>query len=112
VKAIPPGTNNSAAYFNIENHSDEDIAITQVSSDGARITEFHQHVMEQGLMKMNKLDSLNIPANSRVELKPGHYHLMLIQLKQPIRPGDKIKITLGLSSGESFTITATVKANQ
>ena len=52
VKVTPPGITNSAGYFHIMNHSDEDIKLVAVESNISKRTEIHQHTMNNGLMKM------------------------------------------------------------
>jgi copper(I)-binding protein len=51
--------------------------------------------MEGGVMRMRQLaDGLEIPAGGEVTLKPGSYHVMLMDLKQPLKAGDKVPLTL------------------
>ena len=60
-------------------------------------------------MTMREVDSIELPAGKMVELKPGGYHIMLIDLVKPLKVGDKIKITLEFEKAGTKTVTAEVK---
>jgi copper(I)-binding protein len=62
------------------------------------------------MMAMRKIDSLEIPAGGSVELKPGGYHLMLIDLTRELKAGDKIDITLKFEKAGDVKVTAEVRA--
>jgi copper(I)-binding protein len=106
VKTTPPGISNSAAYFHIMNHSEKDIRLTGAESDAADIVEIHEHTMANGVMKMQKVESIMIPAGSSVEFKPGGYHIMLIGVTNKINTGDKVDIKLTFSNGTIKKIRA------
>jgi hypothetical protein len=61
------------------------------------------------MMGMRQIDSLEIPAGGSVELKPGSYHIMLLELVAPLKAGDKIDITLSFEKSGDITVTADVK---
>jgi copper(I)-binding protein len=65
-----------------------------VSSPIARVAELHQMKMEGDIMRMRRVNTLELPAGRPVELKPGGYHLMLMDLKQPVTPGSTVPLTL------------------
>ncbi len=106
IKTTPPGITNSAAYFSIMNHSEKDMSLVGVASDRAKIVEIHEHVMANGAMKMQKVESLKIPAKTTVNFEPGSYHVMFIGVNQEIKQGDKINITLTFDNGTEKTITS------
>jgi hypothetical protein len=56
--------------------------------------EIHEMTMEKDVMRMREVKGVDVPAKKSVELKPGGYHLMLIELKAPLKPGDKVPVTL------------------
>lgn len=64
------------------------------SSPVAAITEVHEMKMDGTVMKMRAIPRLDLPAGQPVRLAPGGYHVMLIKLKQPLRKGDKVPLTL------------------
>jgi copper(I)-binding protein len=64
------------------------------STPAAGRVEIHEMAMEQGVMKMRQIPALDLPAGKSVELKPGGYHLMLMDLKAPLKAGDSVALSL------------------
>ena len=85
---------NGAAYFMLSNGSDTADTLLSASTDAARKVEIHNHLMENGVMKMRKVDGLEVPAGGHVMFKPGGYHLMFFGLNKPFEKGDTIKVEL------------------
>lgn len=101
---------NGAAYMLLHNHSVNDDALVGVSSDIATAAEIHLSQMKaDGTMEMIKQESIALPADGEVELKPGSYHIMLIGLKQDLKKGDEITLTLHFKNHEDITLTVPVK---
>ena len=65
--------------------------------------------MGGGMMGMQPIARLEIPAGGTVELMPGSYHIMLIDLKQELKAGDKIEITLTFEKAGEVKVTAEVR---
>jgi copper(I)-binding protein len=66
--------------------------------------------MEGDTMRMRAVTGLDLPAGKAVELKPGGYHIMLMDLKQPIKAGDTVAITLVIEDADKRRSTVNVKA--
>jgi len=94
VREMPPGQSTSAAFMKLVNTSNRPVAIVAVTSDGAGQTEIHRSHQVDGMMQMERVMRLEIPAHGQQIFAPGGYHLMLINLKRSFRAGDKINITL------------------
>lgn len=109
VRAIPPGQTISAAFLTLKNNSDKDINLVKATSSIAANVELHEHVHDNGMMKMRQVPKISIAAKSATELKPGGYHIMLIGLKKEIQPQDIIEISLFFNDGSQQTIKAEVK---
>ena len=92
VKTTVPGGSVSAAYMHIK--SATALKLVKAESSFAGIVEIHDMKMNSGVMQMKALDSLDIPVGKTVELKPGGTHVMLMKVKEPIRKGDKVPLTL------------------
>ena len=104
------GLSVSTVYFDITNHHSNDITLTKVSSDLTDHVEIHEHVMQKGLMQMREAEQgVVLTSGETTQLKPGGYHIMLMNLQKVINEGDKINLVLCFSHGESQTITATAK---
>lgn len=74
--------------------------VVQVSSPVAGVAEIHEMSMADNMMRMRPISALELPAGRTVELKPGGYHVMLLDLKQAIKEGDTVPLTLVLESSD------------
>lgn len=84
--------------------------IVRLSSPVAGIAEVHEMQMDGDVMRMRALpDGLELPARQTVELKPGGYHLMLTQLKQPLPPGSSVPVTLDFVDTEGRKSSAQIQ---
>lgn len=108
VRELPPGQTTSAAFMELVNGSDKPIAIVGASSDAAATAELHSHTQRNGMLQMAPVRRLEIPARGRVQLAPGGYHLMLINLKRSLRAGDQVGITLFDEQGHFYKASVPV----
>ena len=92
-RATPPGMEVGVAYFMIENHGDAD-RLVGVASPVAQRAELHTHVEDGGLMKMRKLDAVDVEAGKAVMFEPGGKHVMLKSLQKPLEEGESFPLTL------------------
>lgn len=105
--ALKDGT--SAAYMLLHNHGTEDDALIGASSDVAASVEIHLSKMNaDGTMEMIPQESIALPAEGEVELKPGSYHVMFIGLTKDLNVGDEITLTLNFEHAEDITLTIPV----
>lgn len=72
--------------------------------------EVHEMQLDGGVMKMRAVPRLALPAGETVSLKPGSYHLMLMDLKRQLKPGEKVSIALKIEGAGKKTETITVSA--
>ncbi|XSG81656.1 MAG: copper chaperone PCu(A)C [Methyloligella sp. ZOD6] len=93
-RATPGGAAVGAGYLTIENKGEEADRLTGGSSPIAESVEVHSMTMEGDMMKMRKLEGLDIPAGGSVTLKPGGNHIMFMGLKDPIEEGKPFTATL------------------
>jgi periplasmic copper chaperone A len=88
--------------------------LVAASSPAAGVVEIHEMAMEGNVMKMRAVPGLDLPAGKAVELKPGGYHVMLLELKQPLKTGETVPVTLVVEGKdgkrESVEVKAVVKA--
>lgn len=109
VKASIGKAPNSAAFFIVTNKGPAD-KIVDVTSDLAKRTELHTHIMENNIMKMRRVaGGVDVPANGSVAFKPGSYHVMLIGLHAPLKVGEKVSFTLHFQNAGDVPVTADVK---
>ncbi|WP_105253708.1 copper chaperone PCu(A)C [Pseudoalteromonas sp. T1lg75] len=100
VRQFLPAANSSVGYFALENHSERERILKAVELESIGRVEIHTHEHSDGMMKMRKLDSLTIGANSRVVLQPGGLHLMLFSPQQALSVDQTLKMTLIFADGE------------
>ena len=107
VRASNDGQDVSAAYMTIV--SNEDTSLIAIDSDVADVIEIHSMSMENGVMKMRMLDTLDLIAGKPTELSPGGFHLMLFDLKKPLAAGKEAHFTLHFKNkaGQEKTISVT-----
>ena len=113
VRAPAPGQKVAAAYMELVSRAP--LALTGVASPAAGSAELHATSMEGGVMRMRPVTRIELPAGGTVKLAPGGLHVMLVDLKQPLKPGDKVPLTLTVqradfASSSVFTVTAVVRA--
>jgi copper(I)-binding protein len=84
--------------------------LVSASSPSAGVVEVHEMAMEGSTMKMRAVPSLDLPAGKSVELKPGGYHVMLMDLKAPLKEGDSVAITLVVEGKDGKKESVEVKA--
>lgn len=106
VRPPAPGQTTASAY--VELTSTRDAALVGAGSAVAARVEMHSMTIEGGVMRMRALPRIELPAGQTVKLAPGGIHLMLFDLKQPLKAGSTVPIVLsvqasGPSSGTSLT---------
>ncbi len=105
VREVPPTSKMSAAYMVIENKGKEADRLLDAISNASKITEIHETI--EG--KMRRVKAIEVPAGGKVELKPGGYHIMLINLNRPLKEGDKVEMTLKFEKSGEIKVQAPVK---
>lgn len=108
ARTTVPGASVSAAYMHIK--SAKPMKLLKAESPVAGMTEIHQMSMKDGVMNMSAVDAVDIPAGKLVDLKPGGLHVMLMQLKQPIKKGDEVPLKLTFEDAAKKTFVLDVKA--
>ncbi len=92
IRATVPQQMATGAFFKIQ--SSIDMRVVSVQTSAAGVAEIHEMKMENNVMKMRAIEHLDLAAGKMVELKPGGYHLMLMDLTNQIKAGDIIPLTL------------------
>lgn len=92
VRATVAQQKATGAFMQLQ--SAQDAKLVSVQSPAAGVVEVHEMAMDGGVMKMRAVPSLALPEGKAVELKPGGYHVMLMDLKGQIKDGDTVSMTL------------------
>ncbi|MGH8743808.1 MAG: copper chaperone PCu(A)C [Burkholderiales bacterium] len=108
ARATAPGQQIAGAYLQIT--SAVPAKLIAASSPVAGRVEIHSMRMENGVMKMRQLQSLDLPAQHAVKLEPGGLHLMLLDLKAPLKPGDRVPLRLTVQRANQSRLEMEVRA--
>jgi periplasmic copper chaperone A len=88
-----------------------DATLIAAASPVAGVTQIHEMAMSEGVMRMREVaGGLTLKAGQSFELKPGGYHIMMMDLKQPVKAGDRVPLTLTFKQANGRQTTAQVDA--
>jgi copper(I)-binding protein len=101
---------NSAAYCTIHNAGSTADRLVAAATPYAGKVELHTHIRDGDVMRMRPVEGgIPVPAGGMVALKPGGYHVMIMQLKQPIVMGGTLPLTLTFEKAGAVTVQASVQ---
>lgn len=107
-RATAPGQSSAGVWFSIT--SKQEAKLVAVSSPAAGVTQLHTMSHENGMMKMRAIETLALPAGKAVELAPGGNHVMLLDLKQPLKVGEHVPLSLSVQFADKRKVTVEVMA--
>ncbi|MGL5165261.1 MAG: DUF1775 domain-containing protein [Afipia sp.] len=111
TRATPGGAKIAGGYLKITNNGKSADRLVGATSAGADRVEIHEMSMTDGVMKMRPLpDGLTIKPGETVELKPGGFHMMFMDIKQPLKQGDTLKATLKFEKAGTLDVSFNVNA--
>ena len=99
----------AAGYATIRNDGDKPVELTGAGSPDYAMAMLHRSVQKNGTDTMEMVDGLEVPAHGEVKLAPGGYHLMLMDARHPIKPGDTVHVSLRFNDGETVQATWPVR---
>ena len=109
VRATVPQQKATGAFMQLK--ATKNSKLVSASSPLTPAVEVHEMAMQDNVMKMRQVPAVELPAGKTVELKPGGYHVMLMDLKQQIKGGDTVPVTLTFEEiGSKKRFTQEVKA--
>ena len=117
ARATPAGARMGAIYLTIESVAGDRLTGAEVPTSVAAATEIHETVVVAdssgseggGRMMMRPVAFIELPPGETVQLKPGGYHIMLFDLKKPLKAGDHVKLTLVFEKAGRRKVTAAVR---
>lgn len=107
IRATVPQQKVGGVFLQIESSSDA--KLIEAHSDAAASAELHEMKLDNNIMRMRAIEQLALPAGKPVDLKPGGYHLMLMGLKNQVKVGDVIPLTLVIENKDKKRQTVQVK---
>jgi len=108
-RPTPPGTPMGVGYMAITNNGKSDITLTGAETDRAARVSIHETSMKDGMMSMKHMHGgLVIPAGETVKLEPQGHHLMLEQLKEPLKADERVPLTLHFDGADDMDVELAV----
>ena len=100
ARATAPGQKTAAVYMDIT--SDTDAALVAAASTVAERVELHRSSHDDGVMRMRPAAKIELPARKAVKLAPGGVHLMLVNVKRPLREGDRVALVVSVQGRDGL----------
>jgi len=107
VRAVVPGQQGTGAFMTLQ--ASENLTITAASSPWAAVAQIHNMAMEGNVMKMAAVDSLALQSGQALTLKPGGYHVMLMDLKEGFAKLTQLPLTISFKTANGSTQTVTLQ---
>ncbi|MFP6800936.1 MAG: copper chaperone PCu(A)C [Pseudomonas sp.] len=108
-REMPPVAPTAAAYFVVYNKGAEADRLLSVSTPHAGKAELHEHMHADGVMKMQQVENVTIPAGGEVKFEPMGYHVMMFNLKQQAKDGERFPLTLTFENAGKVDVEVAVQ---
>ena len=109
VRSMPPGSQVSAAYGMLMNHSDQTVTLSTVSSEISSTAEMHEVIAEGDQRRMEELESIEIAPHETLIFEPGGRHIMLLDISAPPAEGATVEICAVSAAGTRACTEAAVR---
>lgn len=103
-----PMAKTGAAYFTIVNKGDAADRLIAAETDVAGMTMLHENRVVDGVASMVHVDSIDVPAQAQVKLEPKGLHVMMMDLKGPLKKGEQLRLTLTFDKAGEISIDVPV----
>lgn len=110
VREMPPGQQNTAAFMQLHNSSDKQVVIVRAESSRAASVELHQHIHANGMMRMQAVPSITIPAKGEFVFESGGHHVMLLGVTPTLKAGETVNLVFVTDAGVRIAADLPVKA--
>ncbi|HVR93147.1 MAG TPA: copper chaperone PCu(A)C [Casimicrobiaceae bacterium] len=109
ARATPPGAKVAGVFVTVENTGTQPDRLLSVSTPIAGVAELHQMSVDAGVMRMRGVAALEVRPGEKLQLKPGGYHVMLSELRRPLKVGDKFPLTLTFQNAGTIDVSVWVE---
>lgn len=109
VREAPPAMKMHAAYLVLTNPGPTPLSLVAVESPEYKMAELHLSKVQGGIATMTKQDQITIPANGKLVMAPGGFHVMLRHPKAPMKVGATVEITIKFADGRAMSVDAPVR---
>jgi periplasmic copper chaperone A len=110
-RATPGTAKNGAVFLEIKSGPDVADKLLSVTGSVADNIEIHNHINDNGIMQMRRVDAVELSDSGSTKFVPGGYHVMLLGLKQPLKAGETFKLQLTFEKAGSIEADIVVRAN-
>ncbi|NKQ11267.1 copper chaperone PCu(A)C [Pseudomonas sp. SST3] len=107
-RAMPPTVPTGAVYFTLRNPGDTPDRLIDVKTTRAEKAELHTHIHKGDVMRMERIESVEVPAGGEVTFKPGSSHVMLFKLSEPLVAGEQFPLTLIFENAGEVTVDVAI----
>lgn len=104
IRPTSPGQPVTAAYMTLVSRADRPLRLRSVECGCAEMVAAHESKIVDGVMQMRPADTVVVPPHGSVSFRPGGLHLMVMNLKHPIHPGDRVPMRLSFDSGTPLSV--------
>lgn len=111
ARSTPPAARTGAVYLTLANHGNAADRLVAARSTAAAQAELHAHINDGGVMRMKAVDTIVLGPAERVSMRPGGLHVMLIDLKGPLRDGERLSLTLSFANAGDVVIDVPIVRN-
>ncbi len=108
IPLMPPASMAYAAYMSISNASEQPRKVVGVSAEGFAMADIHKSMIKDGVVSMELVHELNVPAGETITLVPGGIHVMLMKPDAAFMKGDTVTIQFMFADGEVAKVEATL----
>ena len=109
ARATPPGARTGGVFVTIENTGRRIDRLISASTPVAGVAELHEMSVDAGMMRMRGVAAMDVKPGETLQLKPGGYHVMLGDLKQPLKAGEKFPMTLTFQNAGAVEVSVRVE---
>lgn len=107
-RPLPPVSVNGAAYMTLVNKGSTADRLLSVSTPMARKAELHTHTMEGGVMKMRRVETIELVPGKPTVLEPGGVHVMMMGIEKPLVDGGSFPLTLNFEHAGTVEVTVRI----
>ncbi|TDF86248.1 copper chaperone PCu(A)C [Pseudomonas sp. H9] len=108
-RELPAELPGGSAYFSVHNQGNQADRLIAVSSPRAKKSTLHTQAVSDGMLRMQHLTAMDIPAHSVVTFKPGADHVMLSGMEQPLKAGEQFPLTLQFEKAGTVEVLVSVQ---
>lgn len=108
-REMPPSAPTAAAYFVVHNQGEQADRLLAVDTPAAEKAELHEHIHQNGLMKMQRVQVVEVPGKGEARFAPMAYHVMLFGLQRQFKDGERFPLTLHFERAGAVQIEVAVQ---